>query len=172
MVKRPALEDYPAYFHTYVKLVPEGAIQDILLEQQKEIEILISAVSATQANYRYAPGKWSLKEVFGHMIDTERIMSYRLLRIARGDQTPLAGFDESPYVENAHYEQRTMKDLLDEYVSVKHATLTLLNGLVEESWDRTGIVNEQPITAGALAYILVGHELHHLNIIKERYLVD
>lgn len=170
MMKRPLHEDYPEYFHTYVKLVPDGAIKDILVEQQKITEELINTITDTQANSRYAPGKWSLKEVFGHIIDTERIMSYRLLRIARGDQTPLAGFEENSYVDHAHYDQRSMSDLLEEYKSVRHASITLVNGLAEEAWDRRGIVNENPMTAGALAYVLTGHALHHLNIMKERYL--
>ena len=170
MSKRPLQTDYPANFHAYIRLVPDGAIHEILLEQQQFTNNLIAAVTGTQADYRYAPGKWSLKEVFGHMIDTERIMSYRLLRTARGDQTPLAGFEENFYVDHAFYDKRSIEDLLEEYMSVRHATLTLVRGIAEEAWERIGIANENPISANALVYIIAGHELHHLNIMKERYL--
>lgn len=170
MSKRPSQADYPAYYQTYVSLVPDGAIHEILLEQQQFTNNLISTITETQADYRYAPGKWSLKEVFGHMIDTERIMSYRLLRIARGDQTPLAGFEENFYVEHAFYDKRSMADLLEEYMSVRHATLTLVRGIAEVAWERIGIANVNPISVNALVYIIAGHELHHLDIMKERYL--
>ncbi|WP_054958542.1 DinB family protein [Paenibacillus dakarensis] len=170
-MKRPAENEYPDYFHNYVKLVPEGNLLDTLVEQQKVIQEMIPTISDSKANFRYAPGKWSVKEVFGHMIDTERIMSYRLLRIARGDKTPLAGFEENFYVEHAHYDQRSLDSLLEEYVPVRNATVSLMNGLAEEAWGRTGIANDLPISARAVAYIIAGHELHHLGILRERYLV-
>ncbi|MGM1048796.1 DinB superfamily protein [Paenibacillus uliginis N3/975] len=170
MLKRPSVEDYPEYYRGYVGLVPEGDLVCIIEEQQKVIEELISSLSDIQANHRYAPGKWSLKEVFGHMIDAERIMSYRLLRIARGDQTPLAGFNEDFFVENADFYKRSMTDLLEEYMTVRQSTLALVRGLPEESWDRKGIANEKVTSASALVYIIAGHELHHLNIMKDRYL--
>lgn len=170
MVKRPSQESYPVYYHSYVSLVGDGSIDQILLEQQRITENLISSLTDTQVDYRYASEKWSVKEVFGHMIDTERIMSYRLLRIARGDQTPLAGFEENFYVDHAFYDKRTIADLLEEYKSVRHATFTLVKGIAEEAWEITGIANDNPISASAVAYIIAGHELHHQNIIKERYL--
>ncbi|WP_422660948.1 DinB family protein [Paenibacillus sp. EC2-1] len=170
MMKRPSQTDYPAYYQTYVGLVPDGNLHEILLEQQQFTNNLISSLTDTQVDYRYAPGKWSIKEVLGHMIDTERIMSYRLLRIARGDQTPLAGFEENFYVDHAYYEKRSMDSLLVEYRTVRSSTLSLVRGLAEEAWERTGIANDNKISASAVAYIIAGHELHHLNVLKERYL--
>lgn len=169
-MKRPVQGEYPDFYDTYVKLVPEGNIQNILAEQQKAIEDFISTIPDSKVDFRYARGKWSLKEVFGHMIDTERIMSYKLLRIARGDKTPLAGFEVNAYVVNAHYDQRNLANLLEEYVSVRRATLSLINGLAEEASERVGVTNDNLVTARAIAFIIAGHELHHLNIIKERYL--
>lgn len=170
MLKRPVDEDYPQYYRGYVGLVPEGDLALILEEQQKITRDLISSLTDKQTNHRYAPGKWSLKEVFGHMIDTERIMSYRMLRIARGDQTPLAGFNEDFFVDNADFYKRSMANLLEEYMSVRHSTLTLVRGLPKDSWNRKGTANEQITSASALAYIIAGHELHHINIMKDRYL--
>lgn len=172
MLKRPSQSDYPEYYQTYVGLVPEGNMEDLLKEQMKTTQEMLSNVSDQQAGYRYAEGKWSLKEVLGHMIDTERIMSYRLLRIARGDQTPLAGFEENFFVNHAGFDLRSMGDLLDEYLAVRQSTIALIRGLPGEAWSRKGIANENVTSASALAYIIAGHELHHQKIIKERYLVQ
>lgn len=169
-MKRPVQGEYPDFYDTYIKLVPEGNIQNILAEQQKAIEDFIPTIPDSKVDFRYAPGKWSLKEVFGHMIDTERIMSYKLLRIARGDKTPLAGFEVNAYVENAYYDQRNLANLLEEYVSVRRATLSLINGLAEEASERVGVTNDNLVTARSIPFIIAGHELHHWSIIKERYM--
>lgn len=169
-MERPLNEEYSAHFESYVRLVPDGNVIDLLAERQGETGTLIGELTEEQGDYRYAPGKWSLKEVIGHLTDTERIMSYRLLRIARGDRTPLAGFDENEFVKGASFSLRSLPELLEEYVAVRRATLTLLRGLTEEAWVRTGIANGSETSARALAYIIAGHELHHLQIIRERYL--
>ncbi|WP_240762732.1 DinB family protein [Paenibacillus thalictri] len=119
--------------------------------------------------YRYAPGKWSLKEVLGHITDNERIMSYRLLRIARGDRTPLAGYDQDVLMSGAAFDLNPLSDVLEDYTAVRRATLSLLKGLPAEAWSRKGVVGGNESTALAWAYILAGHEIHHMNIISERY---
>ncbi|GGF76504.1 hypothetical protein GCM10010912_21990 [Paenibacillus albidus] len=143
----------------------------MLLEQQsQQVLAMFGGLSEEKGDYRYAPGKWSIKEVLGHLIDTERIMSYRLLRIARGDKTPLAGFEEGDYVAAAGFGRFTLQELLGQYKAVRESTLALVASLPEEVSTLAGTANGNPISARAQAAILIGHELHHLNIIRERYL--
>ncbi len=167
---RPSKEEYNTYFERYVSLVPEGDIGGILTQSLKNTSDVFSAVSEDRANYRYAPGKWSLKEVLCHITDNERIMSYRLLRIARGDKTPLAGYDQDVLMSGTSLDKCPLTDLLEDYMVVCFFFLTLLRGLAEEAWSRRGIVNNSESSALAWAYILAGHELHHMNVIKEKYL--
>lgn len=169
-MERPLEGEYGAHFEPYVRIVPDGNIIDMLAARAGETESLIASLSETQAEHRYAPGKWSVKEVIGHMVDTERIMAYRLLRIARGDRTPLAGFDENEFVKGASFSLRSPAELSEDYAAVRRSTLTLLRGLTEEAWLRTGVANNSELTVRALAYIIAGHELHHLHIMRERYL--
>lgn len=170
MTKKPLSEEYPAYFEAYIDMVPEGNLIDVLFNQLDETTALLTNLEESQANYNYAPGKWTLKEVLGHISDTERIMSYRLLRFSRGDQTPLPGYDEDEYVQQASFHSRSLDDLLKEFTAVRHATCALMQGLSVESWLRKGIANDKEISVRAIAYIIAGHELHHVKIIKERYL--
>jgi hypothetical protein len=172
MNQRPASTEYAPYFEKYVKLVPEGDLLQLLSQQIKETTDLVRNITDAQGEYRYAPGKWSLKEVIGHMSDTERVMSYRLLRFARGDQTPLMGFDQDIYVNGAAFELHSVQDLLEELTAVRQATLYLLHGLTDEAWGRTGPVNNNEVTVKSLAYIIAGHELHHRKIIEEYYLIN
>lgn len=167
---KPAIGDYPAYYANYINLVEEGSVQEILLIQLEEMTALISHVNEEQANYRYAQGKWTLKEVIGHITDTERIMSYRLLRFARGDQTELAGYDDELYVVEAAFHSRSLSDLLEEFTAVRHSTISLIKSLTLKSWDKKGNANNGAISVAALAYIIAGHELHHRRIIEEKYL--
>lgn len=170
MSKRPSIEEYSAYYETYVSLVPDGDIRECLAETFKQTIEVLSSVSEEKANYRYAPGKWSLKEVLGHITDNERIMSYRLLRIARGDRTPLAGYDQDVLMGGASFDACSLSELVEDYTAVRRATLTLLKGLPEEAWDRRGIVSGNESTVRAWAYILTGHEIHHMNVIQDKYL--
>jgi hypothetical protein len=169
MHERPISEEFDPFYEGYIQLVPEGDLLQLLSQQLKETTDLFRNVTDGQGEYRYAPGKWSLKEVLGHMTDTERVMSYRLLRIARGDRTPLAGFDENLFVSGAAFSLRSVQDLLEEFASVRQSTLHLLYGLTEEAWKRRGIANDQEISVLALAAILAGHELHHRKVLEERY---
>lgn len=170
MTIKPSVGEYPTYFESYIDQVPEGELPDILLNQLEVTTALLSNLKESQANYRYAPGKWTLKEVLGHISDTERIMSYRLLRMSRGDQTPLQGYDEDEYVKEASFHSRSLDDLLEEFRAVRLATHALMKSLSEESWLRKGFANDKEISVRAIAYIIAGHELHHVNMIQERYL--
>ncbi|MFC5531158.1 DinB family protein [Cohnella yongneupensis] len=170
MSNRPSNEEYSPFAESYVKLVPEGDIQQILNGSLADTTGLFSSLTEDQAAYRYAPGKWSLKQVLGHIADNERIMSYRLLRIARGDQTPLAGYDENQLMSGATFDDLPLAVIVEDYAAARRSTLALLRGLSEEAWTRIGIVNDRKSSARAWAYIIAGHEIHHLNVVKERYL--
>ncbi len=170
MLERPQHDEYAPYYENYMALVAEGDVLERLSTQLNDTVALLQQISEEMGNYRYAPNKWSLKEVFGHIADTERIASYRLLRIARGDTTPLAGFDENLYVAGASFDKRTVKQLIEEFVVVRKATLSLCNSLTDEAWLRRGKANNYDTSARSIAYFIAGHELHHRNIINERYL--
>lgn len=170
MSQRPATGEYTPYYGQYIGLVPEGELTEILANQLEEMTRFLTSLTEEQAKHRYAEGKWSIKEVIGHIADTERVMAYRLLRIARGDQTPLPGFDQDLLMNGIAFDTYTIAELLEDYTAVRQASLTLLRGLPAEAWTRTGMVSDNPTTARAVAYVLAGHELHHLKIINERYL--
>ncbi|GIO12382.1 hypothetical protein J19TS2_19370 [Cohnella xylanilytica] len=167
---RPGTDEYGSFFGNYVSLTPEGDLIEILRKQGEDTLELLGSFTEEQGAYRYAPGKWSLKEAFGHIVDNERIMSYRLLRIARGDTTPLPGYDQDILVPGAGFDSLPIRQLAEDYAAVRQATLTLLRGLSEEAWLRKGTASNTTISARALACVICGHELHHLRIIRERYL--
>ncbi|MFC6039999.1 DinB family protein [Paenisporosarcina macmurdoensis] len=171
MWTKPSNEEFPAYFGKYIDLVSEGSLEDTLIKQLKDTTAFLSNISETQGNYRYAIDKWTLKEVIGHITDTERIMSYRLLRIARGDQSPLAGYDDEQYVKEATFHSRSFPDLLKDFSAVRQSTVSLVRSLPEDVWSRKGIANNSEISVRGLAYIIAGHELHHVEIIKDKYVV-
>jgi uncharacterized damage-inducible protein DinB len=170
MDKIPATYEYADYYASYVKLVPQGDIIEILRDQMKETVSLLSTLTEPQSEYRYASGKWSIKEVIGHITDTERIMSYRLLSIARGERASLPGYDENEYVAKANFDKQSLKDLLDHFACVRQSTIHLIKSLSDESLSRRGTANNSEVTAKALITIMAGHELHHRKIIQERYL--
>lgn len=170
MLKRPAEDEYGGHFGKYIQLVPEGNIVDVIAGQEKETSGLLDSLSEEQGHLRYAEGKWSLKEVIGHITDTERVMSYRLLRIARGDATPLPGFDQDLFMNHSPFGSWSLAQLAEDYRAVRNATLMLLRGLSEEAWSRRGTASGVELTVRALAYIIAGHERHHLGIVREKYL--
>lgn len=169
MSQRPQADEFPVYYKGYIDTVAD----DVLLELENQIESLpkfLSAISEEKASFAYAEGKWTIKEVLGHMLDTERIMSYRALCFARQDATALPGFDENDYVKHAHFNDRTLQSLLDEFVVLRKSTMYLLKSFNQEELNRSGISNDKPITVRALIFILAGHVNHHQHILKERYL--
>ena len=167
---RPMPNEYPEYYDRYVQLVPEGDIFEILEQQAANLVELLATVDEAKANYRYAPEKWSIKEVIGHLMDVERVFCYRALRFSRNDAEPLPGFDQDDYVANSNFSQRSLQDLLAEYQVLRQSTLLMLKGFDDEMLLREGIANDNEFTVRALMYIIAGHELHHLNILKTKYL--
>ena len=170
-VPRPGPGDYAPHYAKYIELVPEGDLVTHLVGQARHFEALLGAIDPERAPFRYAPGKWSIKELVGHCSDTERIMAYRLLRIARGDSTPLAGFEMDDYVRTAQADRRSLEDLASEFSDVRRATLSLLRSLAPEDLARRGTASGHTVSAGALAHIIAGHLSHHGKILEERYLL-
>jgi uncharacterized damage-inducible protein DinB len=167
---RPKTGDYATSYEKYIALVPEGEFLQILETQLREWQRLLGELSEEQADFRYEPGKWSIKEMLGHVSDTERIFAYRLLRIARGDQTPLAGFEQDDYVRMANSAARKRSDLLEEFTAVRRATIALVSSLDGNAWIRRGVANQKEISVTALAFVIAGHERHHRLVLEERYL--
>ena len=158
------------YFGTYIDKVPDGDVVSVLETGIGTTRKLLGSVSEERGGYRYAEGKWSLKEVIGHMSDTERIFTYRLLTFARGDAGPQPGFDETSYTPAQESDRVPLAWLLDEFVAVRAATLALLKVLPPESWERKGVASEHPLSVRASAWIIAGHEIHHRRVLEERYL--
>jgi DinB superfamily len=169
-MNRPNTNEYAAYYETYVSLVDESDIVSAMRNQTDELRDIFSQMSDDKGLYRYETGKWSIKELLGHLIDGERVFAYRALRFARADKTELAGFDQDPYIENANFDTVKLQDLLEELLSLRNANTLFFNNLSEEAWSRTGVASENEISVRAIAFILVGHIRHHIKILKERYL--
>jgi DinB superfamily len=167
---RPQTGEYASYFERYISLVPGNDILAAFEEQSRQMLLLFSGRTDTDGDFRYAPEKWTLKEVLGHMNDTERIMGYRALRIARGDATPMEGFEQDDYVRNGPWGQRPLTDAIEDYVAIRRATVSLFRNLDEPAWTRRGVANKHEVTVRALAYTIAGHELHHRKILEEKYL--
>ena len=167
---RPASGEYAPAYERYVSLVPEGDIVTTLKQQLESTLALLRGIDEPQANKRYAPGKWSIKELVGHLIDSERIFAYRALRFARNDQTPLSGFEQDDYVRSASFDDRSLADLTNEFEHVRRANISLFASLDPEAYSRRGPANEVEISVRALAYIMAGHETHHMQVLNSRYL--
>jgi uncharacterized damage-inducible protein DinB len=168
-ILRPQADEAAPFYHGYIAKVTDDDLGAQLEQQIHQVEQLFESVTDSAALARYAEGKWSIKEVVGHLTDTERIFGYRLLRIARGDATPLSGFDENAYVPEGHFDERPLPMLLAELRAVRLSTIALIEGLPEESWARRGSANGKAISARALAYIIVGHMAHHLGVLRDQY---
>ncbi len=166
---KPAPDEYPAFAEQYVSLITGNDILGTLRIQLNQTATLFSGRSERDADFRYAPEKWTVKEVLGHIADAERIFAYRALRIARGDQTPLAGFEQDDYVREGHFNKRKLADLAAEFADVRLASLALFSSFGADVWSRRGVANNSAVTVRALAFIVAGHELHHRRILEERY---
>jgi hypothetical protein len=166
---RPEPDDYAPFYETYVSLIPGKDVLGALEAHRLQMVQFFAGRSERDGNFRYAQGKWTVKEVLGHVNDAERIFTYRALRIARGDQEPLQGFEQDDYVRAANSNERTLSDLAEEFVVVRSASIVLFRSLSEEAWVRRGTASSFEVTVRALAYITAGHELHHRRILEERY---
>ena len=165
----PAADEYAASYADYVARVPPGDIITHLKRQIGETAALLRPLDTAGARRRYAPGKWSVIEIVGHLADAERIFAYRALRFARGDQSPLPGFDENTYVPAAECERRALSDVLAEFQAVRAATVALFASLPEPAWTRSGVASGHRMTVRAAAHVIAGHELHHVEVLKTRY---
>jgi DinB superfamily len=168
-VARPEPGEYAPYYDRYISLVQGNDILATLENGRRHMMLLLSGRDEADGNFRYAPEKWSAKEVLGHLCDSERIFAYRALRIARGDQTPMEGFEQDDYVRNGPFAHRPLAELIEDYIAVRRATLTLLRNLDEAAWSRRGVANKNEVTVRALAYMIAGHELHHRRVLEEKY---
>lgn len=167
---RPDPSECPPYTRGYLEQVPNGDVLQILERQLHEGTAMLEGLPPEKADYAYAPGKWTVKEVLGHVTDAERVFAYRALRIARGDETPLPGFDENAWVPEGRFGRRTLVDLLAEHHDVRRATLALFHHLPPDADTRTGTASGHRVSVRALAYIITGHERHHHGVLRERYL--
>jgi uncharacterized damage-inducible protein DinB len=166
---RPNETDYAPPHAGYVDLVDEEDILSAMQEQSSKTQKLLASLDEARASYRYEEGKWSVKEVIGHIVDAERIIAYRALTVARGDTQPLPGFDEGSYVAHAGFDAWKLGELAEEYALVRRSNIVFLKNLPEEAWDRRGTANNFPVSVRGLAYVIVGHERHHLKVLREKY---
>ena len=166
---RPVETEHAPYYSKYTSLVPDGDIVDLLSGQMHTTLAALAKVSEEQSLAAYAPGKWTLRESLLHIIDAERVFAYRALRIARNDQTPLAGFDQDAYVPESGANARSWKSLLEEFSQTRESTLALFRGLPPVGWVRHGTASENPVSVRALAFIIAGHELHHMELFRREY---
>ena len=168
MIARPTADEFASFYTGYIDKVPVSGPVAALESQRAAIEAL-GSLPAQKATHRYADGKWSVNEVLGHLADAERVFGYRLLRIARADSTPLAGFDENAWAAVAPYHSRPIAEVVKELLAVREATLALVNSLDEAALTRQAVANGKPVSGRALCWILAGHTQHHLGILHERY---
>ncbi|HEX7150448.1 MAG TPA: DinB family protein [Thermoanaerobaculia bacterium] len=166
---RPSPDEYHPAFGTYMTLAPEDDVLEALAEQSATTQRILSALDDDKSLHRYAEGKWSVREVFGHLIDSERILGYRALAIARGEQENLPAFEEEDYVRNASFDAWPVGALAESYALVRKTTILFYRNLSEEAWLRRGTANNNPITVRALAWGILGHERHHLGVLRDKY---
>lgn len=169
MTSRPLNTEYAEYFAGYVALVPEPEILQVLEKQQEELRRLGGSVASARETFRYSPEKWSVRQVFGHLIDAERVFAYRAFCISRGESAPLPSFDENPYVANSRYDERPLRDILSELTDLRKANLQFWGWLTDKDWLREGTAGSNRVSVRALAFITAGHVRHHMNILRDRY---
>ena len=169
LIAKPDASEHAPYYSRYVDLVADGDILGTLATQIDGTLAELRKVSEADSLKRYAAGKWSIREVLGHLIDTERIFAYRALRFARGDRTDLPGFEQDDYVAAAQFDRRPWAGLLQEFEAVRRSNLLMFRGLGVEAWRRQGVANGNAMSVRAAAYIIAGHELHHMSGLREHY---
>lgn len=167
---RPDMTRVPEFYHNYINHVPEADLMTAFKNQTTLFTEFLESIPANKIDYAYAPGKWTIKEVLQHIIDAERVFTYRSLRFARKDSTPLPGFDENLFAKNAKADKRKWSELIEEFKNLRKATIFLFGSLDDEQLEEAGISNHYSNYVLAFGYIVIGHPLHHMRIIKERYL--
>ena len=169
-MSRPNESEYAPYYQDYVNQVSEDEILPVMRSQMDELDVLLDRLTPEQETYRYAEGKWSIREIVGHLIDGERVFGYRLFCIARGEKQNLPGFDQDDYMLTASYHEMALEDLLSELRLIRLGNLAIMRTLDEAAWNRLGTANQSPVSVRALAFIMAGHLRHHMNVLRERYL--
>ncbi len=169
---RPENTEYAEFYSGYVSLVPESDIVNVLSDQPEQLSAFCADIPEDKGTFTYAEGKWTIKELLGHLIDAERVFAYRAHRFSHGDTTPLSSFDQDIYVTNGRSNDRTFADLLEEFEHQRRSNVALVKSLRDEDWDLTGIASDNPVSVRALAFIMAGHVRHHLGILNERYLLE
>jgi len=167
---RPEHGDYPEYYDRYMMMVKGEDIVEVIKDQLQTSGKFFDSITEEQGTIAYADGKWKVKEVIGHVIDTERIMAYRALAIARGEKQSLPGFEQDDYVATAGFTNRKLSDLIEEYRTLRASNIVLFSSFDEKDMMKKGYANQSEISVLSLAFIIAGHELHHIKILKERYL--
>jgi len=170
-MNRPETSEYAPYYERYISLVADSDIVGVLGAQPTRLQDMLTALPEDKGEFRYSEGKWSIKELLGHIIDGERIFAYRAYRISRGDETPIEGFEQDGYIEHAHSNDRSFADILEEISLLRRANLIFIKNLSDEGWLRIGTASDASVSTRALVYIMAGHVEHHLAILKDRYLV-
>ncbi len=170
MLGRPHKDEYSTIYEGLIGKVPDGNVLEMLEKNITETVSLLKSIGEDKAAYRYAAGKWSIKQVVGHMSDSERVFSYRALRFARGDTTPLSGYEENDYADIANFDARALEALAQEFHAVRQSTIALFRSFDDDVWLRKGTASGVDFTVRALAYQMAGHEIHHIGMLRERYL--
>lgn len=170
MIKRPLPQDYPQAYQSYIRLIKNEDVISVLENQKTAFHAFVKNIDSISGDHRYAEGKWTVKEVVGHVIEVERVMAYRALAISRGDQQSLPGMDENTYIANSNYTDRTFEDLAEEFKFVRKSNIQLFRSFTQEMVERKGTANSNTITVAALIYVIAGHLDHHVQIIRDRYL--
>ena len=168
--RRPEATEHAPYYSRYIDLVPETDILGALEKQSAETQKMLASIDDARGEHRYEPDKWSINELVGHVEDSERVFTYRALTFGRGATTPLPGFDQNDFMQNAPFKGSTLRQRAQSLEQVRRATLSLFRGFDDASWDRGGEASDAHVTVRALAYITLGHERHHMKILRERYL--
>ena len=169
-IGRPEPTEFAEYYRGYIGKVPGADVVAFLEQQLDDITKLIARIDEAKGNFRYEAGKWSVKELIGHVVDTERVFAYRALVFARNDRTELPGFDQDPWAQHANYVDLKIADVAAQFKSVRQATIDLFKYMDASAWSRQGIANRNPMSARAAAFIIAGHAAHHVEILKARYL--
>jgi hypothetical protein len=167
---RPKKDEHIDYYSTYIDKVPDGDIVDLLTRQTSELVGFLRSIPEEKHDHAYAPGKWTVRQIAGHLSDGERVFQYRAFRFSRADDTPVPGFDENLYVDNAPFSNVSMPDLIAEFEDLRRASIHLFSNMSEEAMSRRGVANEAEISVRAIAFILVGHVIHHMGVIRSKYL--
>ena len=169
-IAKPNVNEFDPYYGRYIDLIPDGSVLEMFDRQHDTTMSLLRGIKEDRGTHRYAPGKWSIKEVVGHVMDFERIFAYRALRFARADRTPIPGAEQDDYVASANFDRRSLFDIASEFHHLRQATLLMFRGFDEDALGRIGTANGVEISVRALAYVMAGHERHHMDIIKSTYL--